>query len=98
MQSDAACRSGLPGPTYLADVMICAGGTSGRREGHLPGRQRGPLVLAVLVDIRLLAGITSFGDGCAPGQTPRRAYTQASSPEIQQLIGASAPAAPPPAR
>lgn len=65
--SDAACRSAYPGGvygTYVAADMVCAGLTQGGKDA-CSADSGGPL----LIDGRL-AGIVSWGDGCALPKKP----------------------------
>lgn len=73
--TDAACRSSYPGGvwgTYVASTMVCAGLRQGGKDS-CSADSGGPL----LIDGRL-AGIVSWGDGCA---LPRKygVYTRVSA-------------------
>ena len=61
--SDSSCRSSY-GSEYVASDMICAGYTSGGVD-TCQGDSGGPLLIG-----GVLAGITSWGDGCAEAGKP----------------------------
>jgi secreted trypsin-like serine protease len=73
--SDATCRAAYPGGsygTYIAADMVCAGLRQGGKDA-CSADSGGPL----LIDGRL-AGIVSWGDGCALPRKPG-VYTRASA-------------------
>ncbi|MER6694349.1 S1 family peptidase [Streptomyces minutiscleroticus] len=69
--SDASCTSSY-GSSYVKSDMICAGYTSGGTD-TCQGDSGGPLIIA-----GKLAGITSWGDGCARAGYPG-VYTRLTS-------------------
>lgn len=96
--SDATCQElyagygGIVGPD-----MVCAGDVVDGGEDSCQGDSGGPLVVDAdpdpAVDARRLAGIVSFGIGCAEKDFPG-VYTEVASAPIRAFVTGSPPSAP----
>ena len=99
LQPDAFCEQEY-GTDYVPSVMLCAGGLAQGGKDTCQGDSGGPLAIDITpttpaspADLRL-AGITSFGNGCAIPSTPG-AYAWVQSEILRPFLTAASPAAPP---
>jgi secreted trypsin-like serine protease len=94
--ADTTCAGAYAG-AFHADTMLCAGLSSGGRDS-CQGDSGGPLMVHPGADTATwqLAGIVSFGDGCARSGS-YGVYTRLANPALRAWIAATLPTTPAPA-
>lgn len=85
--SAARCKVAFPGK--ITDEMLCAGYDDGKKDA-CQGDSGGPLILQSAKGTPVLAGVVSWGDGCAkPGKYGIYADVSKAAPWISQTMAAS---------
>ncbi len=91
--NNTQCQALLSGVYTISDVMVCAGGQSGRDSCQ--GDSGGPLFITT-ANGPLQIGITSFGEGCARPNRPG-VYARTSAPLLTNFITSTIGVVPTPA-